>query len=1682
MRAQACPTCGQPADPARPCPHCGAAPGDFGTELAKIEREIADLAAKDVQMQKDRTLLSRKMQAAMHRRALLANAQDERSRHVVTRPKRPGRRRPPRVPPTQRRPPQQPPGPPPRKHAEPFADVLPDPAVAAQPSPAVRPEASTRSVQNILLGLGALLLGVAAVVFAGVAISTLDDLSRTSILIAATVLMLIAPLPVARRRLTATAETIAAVGLLLVPLDGYALWTVDQGIGQLTWSTYAGLVFAVTAVVAFFYTRVTRLSAPRYATLLALQPVLPLIAYEWITGPTGWAFVLAAVAALDVLLARLLPTGLATWAGAAPGAHGGLPWAWAGPAARPTATRRPAPPPATPTRPEGAPEEPDAVVTVGGTTGPPRQRPRTSVVEDLPPSEPVGDAPPSEPVGDAPPSATFWLRDAAWALHGLAYVGALGFATYALVTIATLPATIGAAIALLLAAFVGLVGARSIGRGPVVDIAAGLATLAIIGAIGRVAAVAMPGRAMLAIATAVALTGLGVRALPAAARRGPQLASALALAVVGVVVAAAAMRAAVAPIRAATPVWAADLGVYEQRLAEAVDPVGWQLVLSALLLTIAAALALPADVRRESAVAGAALTTLSAPASLGLSWTTGPWLLLVGAVGIAAAGLYRPELRATRAHLIGGGVAGLFAAGAAATRPGPTAAILAGITVAGVLIVAAARFTATPSAPDPDANRELSDWAAGGAAFALPGATAATAVALHASTPVVLAAGVLAVSLALGYAALVQVSHREIGLPLTLGPGLGALAVTAASFRADGATVADAWVGALLLVAAILLFLSPSIDAGRRADRHWDGADLAAAAVTTALLTSLIRIASLVSPGTELVAGAAVVLVLAVGLRALPADWRRGPVLGATIGGAIVAAIAGVLALRGGLQMLGVEGRIWHGDLSDLPANPGPDAWQAPAALLLLALAAAIALPRPAAYDAAAICVGLATIGIPAALGLPWWSPILVDGAVAAGYGVAAVVARDPRAARARIAVAVAVSLHAVGAGLVRPWTTAAALLLIVLLGTTVAVLARALPPLLDPMPPAPDDTLVDLNRPRPRIPAHLAQIGGAALAGALLALPGAVASLAAGNGRSAEVVLSGALAASSIGLAAVAVARKTLAEYLPYATLGIAGGATVTAVAALPTGEPAGVYAAAAALLGVIAELLREHTARPGTDPETVRRWSPGVSGPILRQPAEVFVGPARWALRPPMGALVVAAFPGALAIAAITPALVTALVDPFQTVYRIWEGPPPVLVDPPAAADVNGTGVVAALLLTIAAALAAVGFGGRRPAQAFPVVLPGLAATLLIAPISLDMDWPAITLSALAVFTLCMLGVALTPPPPPSDRARPLRITRRVAFVIGLAAGGAGLAGSLATRPLTLFTLGGAVGVGLAAGSGGRTQIARLLGWPFAAVFAQLFVLTAGLVAGLDVHWSAFGVLAVGAILLVVPSMLPRLRRPEAIREAAAVEWSGYAAALIALALVYDSLPHVAALLAAWGAVLGVAAARPNRRAVERRILFWTAVGCEIVAWWILMNVADVALPEAYTLPFAALALLVGVLEVRERPDLGSWVAYGPALAAAFLPTLVIVVTSEDQSLRQVVLLLGAVATLVAGSMRRQRAPVIIGAVVTAIAALHALIQFGPWLVLIPVGLVLLAFGANNEKNRRDLQRLRGALNRMR
>ncbi|WP_432827910.1 SCO7613 C-terminal domain-containing membrane protein [Dactylosporangium sp. CA-092794] len=192
-----------------------------------------------------------------------------------------------------------------------------------------RPEAAPRTVQNVLFILGGLLLGSAAIVFAAVAWASFGVFGRAAILAVVTLLVLAVPPVALARGLRATGETFAALGVLLVLLDGYAAWYVDlAGLAGATMpSTYAGLVCAITAGVAGGYAALTRLRAPRLAAVVAVQPVLPLLALHRGFGPTGWTLVFVAVAAIGVLLGRTveqmawIPAGLSVLSALPPALH-----------------------------------------------------------------------------------------------------------------------------------------------------------------------------------------------------------------------------------------------------------------------------------------------------------------------------------------------------------------------------------------------------------------------------------------------------------------------------------------------------------------------------------------------------------------------------------------------------------------------------------------------------------------------------------------------------------------------------------------------------------------------------------------------------------------------------------------------------------------------------------------------------------------------------------------------------------------------------------------------------------------------------------------------------------------------------------------------------------------------------------------------------------------------------------------------------------------------------------------------------------------------------------------------------------------------------------------------------------------------------------------------------------------
>ncbi|WP_219464821.1 SCO7613 C-terminal domain-containing membrane protein [Nonomuraea rhizosphaerae] len=190
-----------------------------------------------------------------------------------------------------------------------------------------RREVSPGAAKNVLLILGGLLLTVAAVVFTMVSWGRLGIGGRAAVLAAFTVLVMLAPVVLVRRKLTATAETVAGLAVALLLLDGYAARRVGLlGVDTLDALQYTAGVCAVTALILVPYARVTQLRGPAPVAVVLAQPVLPLLTGDLST--TWLVTALVATAALDVIVVRM------TALNAAPGRTAGHDVTQAGTAAR----------------------------------------------------------------------------------------------------------------------------------------------------------------------------------------------------------------------------------------------------------------------------------------------------------------------------------------------------------------------------------------------------------------------------------------------------------------------------------------------------------------------------------------------------------------------------------------------------------------------------------------------------------------------------------------------------------------------------------------------------------------------------------------------------------------------------------------------------------------------------------------------------------------------------------------------------------------------------------------------------------------------------------------------------------------------------------------------------------------------------------------------------------------------------------------------------------------------------------------------------------------------------------------------------------------------------------------------------------------------------------------------------
>ncbi|MFD6532391.1 SCO7613 C-terminal domain-containing membrane protein [Streptomyces sp. NPDC060184] len=179
------------------------------------------------------------------------------------------------------------------------AFASPTPAWGA-PVPARTP--SGRGAQNVLLALGGLLLAVAAIAFTLFSWGSMGIGGRSAVLATVTAAALVAPVPLRRRGLRATAEALGAFGLVLTLLDAYALHAVAlPGTGGAAFAAAASA--ALAALWAGYGLTPGRPVLPVPAAVVAGQ--LPLVLGCVAVGAPalafGWALLVTAV--LDGVLA-----------------------------------------------------------------------------------------------------------------------------------------------------------------------------------------------------------------------------------------------------------------------------------------------------------------------------------------------------------------------------------------------------------------------------------------------------------------------------------------------------------------------------------------------------------------------------------------------------------------------------------------------------------------------------------------------------------------------------------------------------------------------------------------------------------------------------------------------------------------------------------------------------------------------------------------------------------------------------------------------------------------------------------------------------------------------------------------------------------------------------------------------------------------------------------------------------------------------------------------------------------------------------------------------------------------------------------------------------------------------------------------------------------------------------------
>jgi hypothetical protein len=411
-------------------------------------------------------------------------------------------------------------------------------------------------------------------------------------------------------------------------------------------------------------------------------------------------------------------------------------------------------------------------------------------------------------------------------------------------------------------------------------------------------------------------------------------------------------------------------------------------------------------------------------------------------------------------------------------------------------------------------------------------------------------------------------------------------------------------------------------------------------------------------------------------------------------------------------------------------------------------------------------------------------------------------------------------------------------------------------------------------------------------------------------------------------------------------------------------------------------------------------------------------------------------------------------------------WLLVPAVAVDEPLLGEGGLTYAVGLAVVAGAGWAADLGAGLRRAATSHPVLaistLLGGALQVVAVAAQSGLAWVALLAVAAALVTALAAGTA-------ADLA-----TARVG-VVAAAAQLVTLGALLVNAVMAPETTGDAGWSALTAALAGACCGAAVVaarhprwrrwsgGWAAAAGAAAVAAATAPL----GLPRNAYAVAAAAAVLVAVTAALRT--RLELVVGGVAVVTALAGVALAASAVPGPSgLPPLAPVLAGLGLVALAYGIRPQRGRVA-----WIGVLLCSAGNAVRTSATDVTVVEAYSLPLAALALVVGLVRLRRQPDSPSWLTVGPAVSAGLLPSAF--ATVGDPSLtRPVVVLAVAAAVMVAGITFRWQAPFLSGALAASVVAVA---QLAPYAVGVPrwvsfgaVGVVLLVLGFRYEQRRQN------------